>query len=323
MHSSCPIVYLDQNQWINLARAKKYPAKYTELSSLLNKIEIAVSKKRLLLPLTSSNIYETSKINRIDKRKDIATIQCHLSQGIVFRGRHACLKQEISNFISKVLDRLEPLNEANWFLSKIFTEAFADIDDPRAPLPMTKHLIDHIKYNPSSFLYDFLVNQPDEDRRKSVKVWSEGSAKLQKRVERRRFQTQHESLALRKRIYKAELMLDEIQNILQFSLEAGANWKTVNDMGDKNARKLMQDVPSLYIETELAVKTETLDREIEENDFRDMASFCTAIPYADCVISENLFVNMARQANLDKKFNTTLTTDIMALHEYVRFKAVY
>jgi hypothetical protein len=46
-----------------------------------------------------------------------------------------------------------------------------------------------------------------------------------------------------------------------------------------------------------------------------MMSFCTAIPYADLVIGEKQFVNLAKQAGLDRKFDVRLDTEINALAE--------
>ena len=96
----------------------------------------------------------------------------------------------------------------------------------------------------------------------------------------------------------------------------GKKINAVGDIGGKGIRQIAREVPTYDIERELAVRLEQQDRDIHENDFRDMESFCTVIPYADCVVSENLFVNLAIQAGLDKKYDTCISTDIFRVQDY-------
>ena len=46
-----------------------------------------------------------------------------------------------------------------------------------------------------------------------------------------------------------------------------------------------------------------------------MQSFCAVIPYADAIVAENMFVNLARQAKLDRKYQTRIYTSIFDLRE--------
>ena len=110
-------------------------------------------------------------------------------------------------------------------------------------------------------------------------------------------------------------MINEFDLILKFANRAGFPWKSVGEMGDANARRIIEDVPTYYVEREIALRLEAQTRPIEEIDFRVMLSFCAIIPYADEVIGENQFVNLARQAKLDKKYSTRLATNVLDLGE--------
>jgi hypothetical protein len=121
---------------------------------------------------------------------------------------------------------------------------------------------------------------------------------------------------MRRRIYSVLLMVDEVEHIIRFANAMGIPWRGVQDIGPTNARRILDEVPAYYIEREVALRLEAQSRPVEENDFRDLQSFCAAIPYADLVIGENQFVNLAWQAGLDKKFNTRLATDIFVLGEF-------
>ncbi len=311
------IVYLDQNQWVKLARAWKYPSEYAEVRKLFGEIERAVLNGKLCLPLTATNIYETYKINRSERRQDLALVQSALSQGKVFVGRHQRLANEISSVVRNIHSLPPEDREEYWFLSDLFFEAFAEHGDDRVQLTLPKNLLAAMRANPPYFLLCYLVGAPDEERQFAVGRWSAGSEELRQRIENNRQKLKNESMAMRRRIYSALLMLGEVEIILGFACDAGAPWQTVNDIKSSNARRLIREVPAYYVERELALRIGALDRPIEENDFRDMTAFCAAVPYADCVISENLFVNLALQAGLDQHFGTTITTDLMEVAKFL------
>lgn len=311
------IVYLDQNQWIKLARALKKPRHYPELASLAAAVEEAATLGKLYLPLTAANIYETYKINDPGRRTDLATIQCRMSQGRVFVGRHKRLTREIAAVVRAIYGQSEDAVEERWFLSNIFFEAFAAHDDERLPTQIPSTVLTAIGIAPAFALFDFLTNSPEDIRRLAVKQWSDGSVQLGQRIEQRRRMLAKESMSMRRRAYSAHLMIDELEVILRFACAAGADWRAVKDIGAANARRLMREVPAYHTERELAIRIESLTRPVNENDFRDMATFCATLPYADCVVSENLFVNLARQARLDERFQTTITTDLMAVATFL------
>jgi hypothetical protein len=227
------------------------------------------------------------------------------------------LAAEISSVVRSI-QCLPPANlEKNWFLSDLFFEAFAEHGDDRTQLTFSKHLLEAMRANPPDFLLDFLVRAPNEERQFAVKRWSVGSEELRQRVERRRRKFQNEPMAMRRRAYSAALMIDELEIILKFARDAGAPWQTFSDIGSSNARRLIREVHAYHAECELALRLEAQNRPIEENDFRDMATFCATVPYADCVISENMFVNLAHQARLDQHFGTTITPDLMEIAQFL------
>lgn len=56
---------------------------------------------------------------------------------------------------------------------------------------------------------------------------------------------------------------------------------------------------------------------MNENDFRDMQTFQAVVPYADYIVAENQFSNLAIQAGLAKKYGPTISTDILSLEKLV------
>lgn len=52
---------------------------------------------------------------------------------------------------------------------------------------------------------------------------------------------------------------------------------------------------------------------MNENDLRDIMAFITVPPYANVVVAEKQFVNLARQARLDERYGTCLLTSLREL----------
>ena len=303
-------IYLDQNQWIALARAIKYPKERPELEELPDRIISELNSNRIIIPITFTNIYETQKINSPIRRRDIALVQSIFSRGLVFRGRQQRNEMELKNAILKLSRQPPQFLENDWFISKIFFESVGESDSIMKEAGISKQLFSLVQSNPAQLLFDYLVNIPNDSRIEAVRRFSIASEKLRTIHEERRTKTQSETPAMRRRIYGALLMMDNAELILNISNEIGVAWKQISDIGDSNVRRLIDEVPNLHIERELAIKLEAQQRSLSENDFRDMQSFCAVMPYADLVIAENQFISLARQAKLDQKYGTRLETKL-------------
>ncbi len=312
------IIYLDQNQWIRLAKAQANPETDARATLIGARLENALKNNSVCLPLTAANIYETFKINDPVRRENLAFLQSGLSQGMVFVGRRERLTREIANFTREVCG-LSPLLERsrNWFLSDLFFEAFASRSDKRIPLNVSENLINLIRTNPGLFLFNYWMEASSSERMLAVQNWSQGSEELRLRLEKRRANLKNESINLRRRAYSATMLIDEIEVVLEIARDYGARWENTSDLGEKNAKKLVRDVPIFYVERELALRIEEQPRPLHENDFRDMATFCAVLPYADVVIAEKQFVNLSTQASLDKKYNTLVSTKLETLLDVI------
>ena len=311
------IVYLDQNKWIDLARAVKAPDDFPEHHAVLEKLVEGSKAGELLVPLTQSNIYETHKISDRARRHDLAFAQATLSQGRVFRGRSKRLEIEATDVMRRAFG-LEPLaRKPHWFLSNVFFEATIEWEVDGLGGKVSPRVFEAIQRDPPRFLYDYLMNTPEDVRQAAVRKFSEGSEKLRQRVEARRARDANEPLSMRRRIYSATLMVDDLDFLNGLIAKAGLPTTNGREIFQKCARKLITDSPSYFIERELTLKLEALSRQIEENDFRDMQSFGAVVAYADIVVAENMFSNLARQSQLDKKFGTEIITALGGLTSYL------
>lgn len=311
------IIYLDQNKWIEIARAVKFPAQHPEVHSVLEVLIREADAGRIAVPLTNANIYETHKIDKLERRIELAYVQATLSQGLVFRGRRKRLEVEISDVLRKAYG-LEPLPKAsNWFLSNVFFESTLEWNDPRN-LEISERVIDAIRNDPPRFLFDYLVATPNDRRKFAVAEFSKDSEKLRQQIETRRQRHAGESLSMRRKIYSVMLIADDIDLICTIAKSAGLPPLDETEMLRQTARKLVNEGPTYFIERELALKLEAQTRPISENDFRDMEAFSAAFAYADIVIAENQFSNLAKQAGLHEKYETSVGTSLQQLIALLR-----
>ncbi len=309
------IIFLDQNKWIELARVEANKKSSTQLRSLYSQLMTAVARQEVLIPLSLSHIIETSKRNDPVSREHLARTQAKLSRGHVIRSRKGRLIIEFRFALKKVFN--EPLVALpdNWAIVQGFIQAFEQFDELVAPsreAAMGKLINEHIR--PEDQLYDFLTQQDEGRRRRGIATFLHGSDELLERIVRRRESMNGISREMQYRAYGGQLFCDHQCIMLSQIASIGKTIDDVKQLSDETMAKIIDDVPTLNIERDLAMKLEAQDRALERNDFLDMYSMCSAIPYSTWVIGEKMFINLANQCKLDKKYGSMLSTKLLDLY---------
>lgn len=304
------IVYLDQNAWVALARGAwskaLYPAEHRALTTIVR----AVEGGRVRVPINFTNLYETAKINDPQRRLNMARTQALVSGGWVFRGRRRILTETLHNYLAQRFDVVHEPSVPDWFLSDLWFEAAGEYSPQTNGYMISNKLLELVRALPAKTLFDYLAFGDEAKRIEAVRHFTAQSTELVARIERRRANVASETLALRKRAYGAQLILDELDFVLAIGRSLGQRWGDVRDVGSALVRSIVVDIPVLNVECELAVRLEDQARAITENDIRDMATFAATLPVADVIVAEKQFVNLARQARLDKRYGTKLLTSI-------------
>lgn len=308
------ILYLDQNKWIELARAQKSPDDYPTQYAVLSLLVAEANAGRLVVPLTATNLYETHKIDIQERREHLAWVQSTLSQGMVFRGRYKRLEVEVIDLLRARCGLEVLVREPNWFLSNVFFESTAEIGDTRIP-QASERVLAAIRNDPPRFMFDYLTGLPEDIRKASISNFSEGAERLRQAIEKKRRDDASESTSMRRRLSSARLMVNELDLILSFVRKAELPEKDENAVIQQHARSIISECPTYLIEREIGLRIEQQERPIEENDFRDMQAFCAVVAYADIVVAENMFSNLAMQAGLHTKYSTRITTKLADVAE--------
>ena len=307
------IVYLDQNQWIALARAAMRPQQHSELVGLLRRLAEAVLSGAIRMPLTMANLYETYKIGDPRRRAELAEVQALLSDGWVFHARSLRLRCEARRLFRASAGLAEEPLERDWFLSDVFIDAFAETTDARLEERVPAGLAAAIRARPVEALMSWWMSADGPERGAGVAAFSASSEDLRAAIESRRTLVADQPQSIRRRAYGARLIIDEMDALLEIGQRAGLPWRTITDMGPKLMRELVREVPTYNAERELTIRLEAQPRGITENDIRDMATYTAVLPYADIVVGENQFINLARQAGLHVQYGTRITKDLAQL----------
>lgn len=277
------LVYLDQNAWVALAKGSWDKARYPQEHAALAKVVELVQSGSISIPLSFTNIFETSKVNVPHRRANLARTQAMLSGGIVFRGRRRILAETLAAYIAERREIGRPALPKRWFLSELWFEVAGDYSPESYGFAMSEQSLALIRQDPGRALLDYLAFDDEEIRLEAVRRYSTNSARLISRIETRRAVVADECFATRKRAYGARLIIDELKFIFAISRTLGLDWSTVTDIGSSLVRSMVVDVPVFNVESELVVRLEDQSRAISENDLRDMTAFITVLPLADVI----------------------------------------
>ena len=281
------VLFIDQNKWIDLARAasgKPEGAPYVEVHRMLTS---AVEADQVVLPLTIAHIIETAKRNDTESRMTVARVQARLSKGTVYRSRKARLLVEMRNSLHRIFSEPEIELPVNWAIVRGFMQAFEPFDTMVASPEEASRSALISRYLSPEFQYiDYMQNQEDDKRRMAVASFSSGSSALLARIEQRRSTMIGLSADLRYRAYLAMLFLDHQDSVVHMLSNIGHTVDEMKALGDNAVPDFIRGVPTLNVEAAIAARLEIQQGALESNDIRDVQSFYTAIPYSNTMVAK-------------------------------------
>jgi hypothetical protein len=308
------IVFLDQNKWIDLARAGANPHANEEHHEVFKNILRACKDQKIIIPLTFANIYETQKINDPLRRQRLANLQSMLSAGHVFQSGAYRRQVELKTFFDSKRRGHEVLNSQEWFLSSNFFDAFAKREQHELQSASASNYRDLVKLmavNPSYALYCYMADLSDDARRYAVEKFSEGSQKLIANMSKRVRRVAIEPISMRRKVYRAICFMEFQDEINAAAAEHKLYQDSLFTDYGKLVREVLCQLPCFAVETEIALKIDMKIQSVTENHLRDLGNVCAAIPYADIAVFEKEFAGIIEQTQLNKKFKTEVFTDII------------
>jgi len=320
-------VYLDQNKWVDLARAAtghRHGARFVD--ALAAARDAAVSGAASF-PIDIYRYVETGKRGDDRSRFDVADLMFDLSRQHTMARPQALLPAEIDQALNRRFGRPEQPRHQQVFgtgLRHITAGAvtWPDFDPSRLPdRSMERSPIDLLAIER---IYSDLVER--ELLRMGPNMVREAGFDPSSAEHAQQFVDYENSIAaaIRDRGLSGALLelavrasdLGGIRATVTEALERiGLTWEGfVERTPPAQLADFIDDIPTRNVTNVMrAAKLRQTQQKWELNDFNDVAALPVAAVYCDVVVTEKQWVHRLRQGRVDKRYNTTFLSDTARL----------
>ncbi len=306
-------IYLDQNKWIDFARAVLDKPKGAEFKEVSNKIISKVESGEWVLPISIVHIMETINIKDEVRKEEFSKILFDYSKANTICSYNKISKYEFVNawleIFGESIDVKDILFEQN--ICNLL-----DIDNDDYDKPMYK-LINNI-INSQDVLFN-LTNSSIFDTIVSTERTEWESFAATTEIARNNLIANVKDDSKRFKY----IIVDEYKRLETASNEAmtlearkrgllnDACIKRAHDYIQNNFEEWLQKLPSLFVRANLCLQRyKNTSKPFDRNDVKDMAFLSTAIPYCDIVITEKSWTSHTKSSGLDKMYGTKILSNL-------------
>lgn len=321
-------IYLDQNKWIELAKGiKDGNSTYIELYETIIK---NVKNDVWAFPLSSIHITETMKRKNKTSRKEILDLMFSVSKGYAICDYMTADTIEFNSWVNNKIVDCSQLKDIiighDWaIIIGLSTEnariQFSNRSCSLDELNKIKKIIKEHSCDREIFdlICNIINNNIVEDEefyyrcyekgRQSFLLWKNKIKGLEEYKDKHLYSAYLISVFFE--VYKEKfksLSLIEQKNIKELFEESRKN-KTA-------AIANLEALPGFNVHNRLIFELyNNPNKEVHKHDFNDLAYLRVAVPYCDIVIGENYWCDRICHYDLDKKYNTVVSTKLLSLIE--------
>ncbi len=317
------VVYLDQNFWIDLSRARLGLPVADEFRVAFQLLAKGVADGRLVVPLSSTHYLELSKVTDVGRRHEVATTMAELSKYRTMADLHSLLRYEFRSALAAHLGYAPPAPLAvfgygasfafgqgvGWYrvtgdpetLDRIRKERGQDYVDRlevqqnaraqfrflRGPSPHDEPALRLYGYRPEAV---FAVAEERARREAAL------AAKL----------TPHQRSHQLPDIVAARELIHEFgDNLTTVLAEYHWTWDDFFERGKEWAHQFLSRVPTAHVWLSLKIANHrNRDKPWVVNDVHDIDGLSRAVPYCDVVAAEKHAYALLRALKLNARYST-------------------
>ncbi len=319
-------IYLDQNKWIELAKGLKNKDK--NIISFHKTLVQNVKENVWAFPLSPIHINETMKRKDETSRNELLDLMFSLSNGYTICDYMTADSIEFTSWANnKFVDYCllkDKIVRHDWVNIVGLSIENADINFGEHSIPPDK--LDKIKQIIKEHCFDREVfdivcnsfaNKIEEDETFYYECYKDGRKKFllwkNKIKDLEEYKDKH--------LYPAYLIKTFFEvykeKLLTLSSQMQKNIAELFEENSKNkttAIANLEALPGFNIHNRLVFELyNNPDKKVHRHDFNDLAYLRVAIPYCDIVIGENYWCDRVQYYHFDKKYNTTVTTNLLSL----------
>lgn len=313
------IIYLDQNKWIDISRAFYGRNDGKKYHLVLQTLQEKVNGGEIIVPISAIHIIETARKEDKERRERLANFIADLSKSYGILPYISVRQQEIENAILIKLGQAPKHNIGEIAINRGVTHILG------MELPKNLFSADYenflIKVNQlekfvASMMIDFISRELVNDLRK------EDIAAIAVYEKSRQLKNEELSKEMRLRVAIIEMAYDRLfPDIIEQLKKMGIDPKPFADsLSDiEDWKRFFFSMPTMDIWINLHVLRDSdKGKAVHRNDTNDMAFLSIAVPYCDIVVTEKYWAHHLISNGYDKKYNTTILTDLTELTDLIK-----
>jgi hypothetical protein len=319
------IIYLDQWVYVTFLRTYKglppdYP-KYAEIcKGIIESSQNGINK----FPFSFAHLEETLKRDKLSSRKELFKFIFDLSRFYTIRTlASVIIELEVNNAIRKSLGG-KPIDLSDRVFGNELCHCFGSKVEIKSVEP-NKEIPEELKDKLYSackdpeLMADALCTYQMIDVKQSFQRNNDLADKLE---ELRKKEYSHPDKNMRKNISDARFLIDFIRDeFIKAVLEYKLDFKkyTQHIFSSKESTiAFLRSIPTAYTFHVLNdARNLNTSRPIEPNDFWDLCTLATAVPYCDVVVTEREWSNILNQKRIGELYNTKIIHRIEDLSEFI------
>lgn len=320
-------VYLDQNKWVDLARAATGHRLGERFVDALAAARAAIATGTASFPIDIYRYLETGKRSDDRSRIDVADVMFELSQQHTLAGSSALLPAEIDQALKRRFGRPEQPRQRKVFgvgLSHITAGAVTHPLFDSSKLPAIGKILSPHELIKVEQIYNDLVGR--EMLRMGPDAAREAGFDPSNTELAQRFVDYENSIAAA--IHDGKLSghlldlavrasdLGSIQGPVTEALNRiGMDWDNfIAQTSPSDLTSFVHDLPIRNVTNLMrSVRLRQTEQKWELNDFNDLSALPVAAVYCDVVVTEKQWVHWLRQGKVDERYETKLLSDATGL----------
>ncbi len=315
-------VYLDENKWIDLARAVSGHPQGEKFNTVAMMVAAAVSHSEASFPLSAGHMFETWKQKSGRRRREVATTMLTISKNHAIAPHWQLVPGEIDRALRRRFGR--PIN---CLPIRPFGQGITHRSGRYAP-PIPETLRAHVLASEPSLsqseLSDaidlILLAGPREDlpiagvASPPTKPAQDFAREQNEQVQR--FIDHAADKDMRRRGVAARELIG-MQDVLEAGLaRANVSWHELMELGASEVTAFMLDLPSRAAGLELMWRQfDNQQTEWKPNDLIDIGYLSSAVAYCDVVVTERKWMHMLNQSGVSKRLGAIVISDLNDLTE--------
>lgn len=315
-------VYLDENKWIDLARAVSGHPQGERFKTVAMMVAAAVGRGEASFPLSAGHMFETWKQKSGRRRHDVATTMLTISKNHAIAPHWELVPGEIDRALRRRFGRpinclpLRPFGRGIKHRSGIYAPPIPE--GLRARVLASEPSLSQGELSDAIDLV--LLAGPPEDlplagvAAPPVKPAQDFARAQSEQVQR--FIDHAADKDTRRRGVAARELIG-MQDVLEAGLaRANVSWHALMELGANEVTAFMLDLPSRAAGLELMWRQfDNQQTKWKPNDLIDIGYLSSAVAYCDVVVTERKWMHMLNQSDAPKRMSTTVISDLNHLTE--------